>query len=439
MRGGGGLGGVTWPRVLGLLVAAVWGGLGLGCDRGPRARGVMTQDAYVWQRDWNAQVVGSVDAGRSSFRRLVVLGAEVTWKSAQLRLETVAFRVGRTNAGPVGLALRIGPYAGPFRGDDEVMRALVKAAQAMVAESRRQGVEPVEFEVDFDCAESRLEGYRVWVETLRRELEPLPLVITVLPSWLKRGSFAPLARAAGGFVLQVHSIARPTSATAPFELCDPVQALRYVEMAGRVAVPFRVALPSYGYLVAFGADGRFLGASAEGAPPERPGGAVLRELSADPGAMARLVRTWTGDRPGTMEGVIWYRLPVAGDRLNWRWPTYESVMAGREPEPRLSVVGKVPEPGLVEIQLRNDGAADWRGPVWVRARWPGVGQEPGGRLVGSDGIRGFSVLSAVPGHVLFTNPICRLPAGEGNLIGWVRLEGEVPIEFEVSPKTGRSE
>lgn len=439
MRMGGGFAGVKGSRVLGLLVAVVCGVLGPGCDRAPRARGAMTQDAYVWQRDWNAQVVGSVDVRRSSFRRLVVLGAEVAWKSGQPRLEMVSFRLGGTNSGPVGLALRIGPYAGPFRGDDEVMQGLVKAARAMVSEARRQGVEPVEFEVDFDCAESRLDGYRVWVETMRRELAPMPLVITVLPSWLKRGAFAALARAAGGFVLQVHSIARPSSATAPFALCDPVQALRYVEMAGRVAVPFRVALPSYGYVVAFGSEGRFLGASAEGPPPERPGGTVLRELSADPAAMARLVRTWTGDRPGMMEGVIWYRLPVAGDRLNWRWSTYESVMAGREPEPRLSVVPNFPEPGLVEIRLRNEGTADWRGPVSVQARWTGSGPGHGGRLVGSDGIRGFSVLSAVPGHVLFTNAICRLPAGEGNLIGWVRLEGEVPIEFEVSPSAGRSE
>ena len=70
--------------------------------------------------------------------------------------------------------------------------------------------------------------------------------------------------------------------------------------------------------------------------------------------MAELVRDWTrGPAPGA-DGILWYRLPVAGDRLNWSWPTLRAVMAGRAPGRGRAAV-REPEPGLVEIDLVNDG------------------------------------------------------------------------------------
>ncbi len=37
--------------------------------------------------------------------------------------------------------------------------------------------------------------------------------------------------------------------------------------------------------------------------------------------MAGLVRGWTEGHPKELTGILWYRLPVAGDRNNWTWPT----------------------------------------------------------------------------------------------------------------------
>jgi hypothetical protein len=65
--------------------------------------------------------------------------------------------------------------------------------------------------IDFDCAESKLDGYRVWVEAIQRRVAPLPVTITALPSWLNSRAFQRLAAVATNYVLQVHSVERPKS------------------------------------------------------------------------------------------------------------------------------------------------------------------------------------------------------------------------------------
>lgn len=430
--------GRDWRRRAGWPWWVVLLGMGAlsGCGRGPRAMGTLEQDAYVWQREWGSPVVEAVTNHAGVFARVVVLGAEVGWAKgvAAPRVVRVAYRPDMLprQPGGVGLALRVGAFSGPFRVGEESLGLVTSTAEGLLDTARREGWTPAELQLDFDCAESALEGYRVWLEHLRARVAPVPLTFTALPSWLDRGAFGPLARAADGYVLQVHSLARPTSVAEPFTLCDPVRARKAVERAGRLAVPFRVALPSYGYLLAFGADGAFLGASAEGPPPARAVGTRFRELSADPVAMAQLVADWTRDRPAAMTGLIWYRLPVGGDRWNWRWQTLESVMAGRAPMARMRAQARQPTPGLHEVLLRNEGTADYSGPVSLRVSWPG------GRAVGSDGIRGFSAETVSVDTLLFTKPICRLPAGESAIIGWVRLETgrdevDLRLEFDSPP------
>ena len=77
----------------------------------------------------------------------------------------------------------------------------------------------------------------------------------------------------------------------------------------------------YGYLIAFDAQGKFIGLSAEGPAAAWPEDVRTREVRAEPAAMVELVREWTARRPEAMLGVIWYRLPVEGERLNWPWRT----------------------------------------------------------------------------------------------------------------------
>lgn len=299
--------------------------------RAPQVSGPLRQEVYVWQRAWTKPVRDAVAQHATNFAAIAVLRAEISWSSnrqPQLIRANVDYETLAQARRPVGLALRIGPYAGPFT-NDAAARFITDTAGRIVADARTNGVTLAELQIDFDCAESKLDGYRGWVEAIQRRVAPLPVTITALPSWLDSHAFKRLAGVATNYVLQVHSAARPKDSTTPFTLCDPRAARRAVESAGRIGVPFRVALPTYGYQMAFAADGKFISLSAEGPRPNWPTNALIRNVESDAPELAELVRGWTSSRPAAMRGVIWYRLPVASDKFNWNWPKLDGVMTGR--------------------------------------------------------------------------------------------------------------
>lgn len=399
-------------------------------------RGPMVQQAYVWQRQWNEPVREAVAEHAAAFDRLLVLAAEIEFDAGRPRSITAPLNHDtlRDANRPVGLALRIGPYAGPFQASDPVGTTIVNLAREQVAAMREQGIEPAEVQLDFDAATRHLAGYRVWVDAVREAVHPVPVTITALPTWMGSRAFGPLVRATDGYVLQVHALDRPAHVDAPAKLADPAQARQWVREAARHDVPFRVALPTYGYLLAFDDAGRFTGLTAEGPMPEWPAGTQLRELAADPAAMAELVQGWTARRPMMMQGVIWYRLPTARDQRNWRWPTLAAVMAGRTPTARLTVEPVADGTGLVDVVLVNAGSADatLNGPVSLR--WPADV-----RPIARDALAGFRWRrddpGVEPGRAELTPPVREpawtLPAGERIGIAWMRFAQDTEVEAHV--------
>lgn len=424
-----------------LVVCGVLAGIWLR-PAGQRARGPLRHQAYVWQRIWDGRVQAALSQHGTNFDRLILLAAEVAWVDGRPRTVHAALDYPALRAGgrPVGLALRIGAFAGPFATNDPTAVGLATLAAALVKDARNNGVAVSELHVDFDCAESNLAGYRRWLSAIRSGLESglgassstadVALTITTLPSWLKRRELAGLVRATDGYVLQVHSLARPRTASEPFSLCDPQLARRWVEQAARVGVPFQVALPTYGYRLAFDGAGRFLGLNAEGPEKIFSGATIQREVRADPAAMAELVRQWGKDRPTGLVSIVWYRLPVSGDSLNWSWPMMSEVMVGRAPSSSVAVRRRVSRPGLVELSLTNAGPGDYLGAPVVGVHWKG------GRFVAGDGLREFMVRGpgdGVGGEAMEfgAERSIRLAAGEERKVGWVRLDGagEVVTEF----------
>jgi hypothetical protein len=358
-----------------------------------------------------------------------VLVAEVAWNAGEPRETLVAVDYAALAAAgkPVGIVLRIGPYSGPFRRDDRIAAYLTTLARRLVDKAHQPGVDPCEMQVDFDCATAHLDGYREWVTALREAIAPVPLAITVLPTWLSSPEFANLATAADGYVLQVHSLERPPDGlAAPLTLCDPVAARRWIGQAAALKRPFRVALPTYGYLVAYDAAGTYLGLSAEG--PERawPPGTQFRTVSADPVAMAELVAELHRQPPPGLQGILWYRLPVDGDRRNWPWPTLARVMCGEVPVAKFALSVRHPEPELAEIVLRNDGETDLSAPTMISCRW----RE--GKRVASDGLRGYVATKTSTDAMSFTRstnmPPGPLRPGEEWTVGWIRFDRPVAVE-----------
>lgn len=390
----------------------------------------LPQQVYVWQRAWNEPVRESVLAHASTFAETTVLLAEVSWKnkSPQVVRANVDFPTLAKARCPVGLVLRVGPDHGALAENEPAVNLLASLAASLVAEARANQIEPVELQIDFDCAESMLDGYRVWFSEVQQRLAPLPVTITALPSWLDSPAFARLAATATNYVLQVHSLTKPERIDAPFTLCDPDAARRAVKRAGEIGVPFRVALPTYSYLVAFNAAGKFIGISAEQSRAEWPDGTQIRELRADPLAMSSLVKFWNTNSPPALRGVIWYRLPVETDTLNWRWPTLAAIVSGRELREKFHVDARRVELGLVEISLVNDGELDISSRLSIEARWSDA------RLVAGDGLRGFELAEQNGSAAKFQNnnqSSFRLSAGEKQIIGWLRFDQDREVQLEV--------
>ena len=354
-------------------------------------------DAYVWQRRHDERLAAALAASRERVSGFYPLAAEVAWATdgapRVTRVEpdhAALIATGR----PVGLVLRVAPFSGPFSRDpagDSVVRALTGLARDLLADAREAGLRPAELQIDFDCAERTLAGYREWLLALREAAAPTPLVFTALPAWLRHeDEFAALAGAADGFVLQVHSLEKPRGGPGSvYSLSDYEDALRWAAAAARIARgrPFRVALPTYGYRLAFDGAGEFFALSAEGPAPSWPADTVTREVRSDPAEMLRIERALATEPPPGCAGVIWFRLPVEGDRLNWAMPTFLKELAGEVPAARLEVEVRWTEAGLAELVLTNRGDAPEPAPAELRAAWPETA-----RLMASDGLGGYETI-----------------------------------------------
>jgi hypothetical protein len=420
---------VLWFAGVAMVLCAVAPGHHWRVDPAPVSEGI-PHDVYVWQRQWRPALKGALGSHGERFRRVVVLGAEIDFPGGRMRVEEadVDFEVLRDLARPVGIALRIGPYRGTYGSADRTVDGLKHVATRLLERAKEAGVEVAELQVDFDCATSKLRGYQTWLAALR-SVVPMRLTFTALPTWLNSKAFRALAHASDGYVLQVHSLENPSGIDAEMTLCDPAAARASVRRAGRVGVPFRVALPTYGYTLAFDANGKFGAIAAEGLSRARSG-TRTRELRADPVAMSGLLAQWRHDRPDSMQGVIWYRLPSPDDTMNWRWDTLDSLLRGRVPRGALACTATTPRPGLWEIELLNTGDADvslkvavdviWKDGMWVAA--DGLGRFEG-RREAADQFR-FLAAEEITPRVL--------RPGERRAVGWLRLSKTTEVEVDVS-------
>ena len=408
--------------------------LGLWLRRGPRASGPLPQEAYVWQRSWGPEVQTAVQK-TDGLSGLVALAAEIdlSVKPPRMALAGIDFASLRASGQPVGLAIRIGRFAQKGSGrrlveDPESVRFIAESARDIVARARVDKIIIREIQIDYDCPESRLGEYPLLVKAVKTAVAPLPVTITALPVWLRqKRDFAALAATADGYVLQVHSLAAPRRFDAAFLLCDPEAAKKAVETAARFRRPFRVALPTYGYVVAFDPKGKVIGLSAEGPLLSWPREAVVRVARSDAAAMAALVRTWTVDRPATLAGLLWYRLPTTADRLNWPWPTLRAVMAGRRPQRGLLTSGRQTSPELLELDLVNNGEEDVAWPTPITVTW--TGKPP----LAADGLAGYQLTPDGAQRLLLRREVTAwdrpLRPGERRQIVWLRLDRTTAVKF----------
>jgi hypothetical protein len=402
-------------------LAALAGGAGLlavtATVGSRREQGPLPQGAYVWQRAWGPAVAGAVRAAGADFSALVALGAEVRWREGKALIDRVSFDGQSLAAAGVAVGLGLRVHEPP--GDAALAAAIGPIGDeiaAMKARAEASGARVGEIQIDLDCPTSRLDAYARWVEALRPRTGGARLVVTALPSWLGARGFEHLARAVDGYVLQVHGLERPVRADSPLSLLERGAARRAIEKAGAIGAPFVVALPTYEHELAFGPDGALVGLASEGPAARWPEGTTLRRVGADAAEVAALVREIEASRPAALRGLLWYRLPVAGDARNWRLVTLRRVMRGEAPAGHVVARVATEEPGLWRVTLANEGSGDADAPGQLRLRWTG------GSRVASDGLGGFQAREGEAEGLLLEGPALRLRPGERREIAWIRLD-----------------
>jgi Protein of unknown function (DUF3142) len=397
-----------------------------GCNRAAvKVSGPLRQRGYIWQRDWTPAVIDSLSEAARRMDGVVILGAEINFagKKPEIRKASIDWETVKRQAEHCSVALRVAPFAGPFRTDDTPAQTIVDVTKEILGDARAHQVKIEEFQFDFDCAQKSLGSYRAWLQTLRPAIQPIHFVITVLPAWLNNSEFLPLVRETDGYVLQVHSV--PISSGSA-TLCDPHSARDWVAKAAKLGLPFSVALPTYRGTAGYGPDGKLLSVAMDSIQPSWPPGTRILEFGADADEIAGLVNAWQQARPTQLRELLWYRVPIATDARNWRWVTLSAVMAGHCPEHKLRVLQEGANP--IDLSILNAGEADEHVHSDVMATWTGAG------LNASDALSGWTVRSE-NGRAVFsaaTEHGIRLPPGATRKIGWLRFDQTTSLRTEFS-------
>lgn len=311
----------------------------------------LEHEAYVWQRQWTAPVGTAVRDGTRDFAGLRVLALQQV--GAERIAVTPDLDVLQARGLPLRAVLRI-EGSRPRAEAGELARALGE----IVLRWRTHGLQVRGVEVDHDCASAALADYADWLRSFRSGLpSDLALSITALPSWLEapEGLLA-LRRAADETVLQVHAVEAWRSA-----LVDVDSSLRWVRAwQAHAPRPFRVALPAYALRVQLGRDGRPAAVDAEGMVDRS--GERAHDRHADPAVVAYIVRAIEKEPLPQLRGLLWFRLPVAGDRRGWAPATLAAVMRGDAPAAQIELQAIERGAGLYDLILRNAGAVDAQAP-----------------------------------------------------------------------------
>jgi hypothetical protein len=125
-----------------------------------------------------------------------------------------------------------------------------------------------------------------------------------------------------------------------------------------------------------------------------------------------------------LAGIIWFRLPLAGDRRAWSLTTLGAVARGDRLDSRMRL--HVEERGgLYDIRLVNQGNLD--------SPWPQRLTLAVGACDGVDALAGYT-LQQTPGVLTFTRiKEGRLAAGAQRAIGWARCTKIDQGGFNVYP------
>ncbi|MBI5094719.1 MAG: DUF3142 domain-containing protein [Candidatus Hydrogenedentes bacterium] len=383
---------------------------------------------YVWQNQWNDGVRSAVERAAKTTHHFMVSLGEVsvsangfTFNAAQPDWKVLAeSQVKTTIVLRVGVGLNKLLTADSF---EKSHRYLASLLNDILATAKQNGAALTGIQMDYDSPTSGLAAYRRLMNALRGDIPGVEWSVTALPTWTKDPDFPALVKDLSYYVLQVHSLEPPTSIDKPIVLFDPSKTEGYLRRAASIGVPFYVALPTYGYQVAFDEKGHFIALSAEGPSHAWKPGVQVRTAMSDPAAIAKTVQQLGASTPPPCIGIAWFRLPVESDELNWSWSTLEVVRQGRAPRVAYTAEIRNPSPNLYEIWISNTGESNVAQKIQFDVHWQDT------RPQVHDLVNEFQAVKGGPESALrLAGPAPR--QGKPLMVGWFRF---APRDSEVKP------
>ncbi|MBX9755654.1 MAG: DUF3142 domain-containing protein, partial [Pseudomonadaceae bacterium] len=300
---------------------------------------------------------------------------------------------------PVIAVVRLDGQLAQLDGD-----TIGKHIQQMLADWQAAGITVTGLELDHDCATARLPAYAELLSKLRQALPTqLKLSITALPAWLTSPQLENLLASVDSSVLQVHAVSKPAHG-----LFNPQTAEQWARAyAKRSPKPFYLALPAYGVALLDSPSGEPLVESEAPLNSRAP----RRELQAEPQQVAELIHTLQQAPPAQLAGLVWFRLPLAGDRRAWPLRTLLAVASAQPLHAELQLT--IEQAGqLSELSLHNNGN--------LSAALPEQIAVTAEHCDGADAVGGYRLQQRGNRLIWQRQAAGQLAAGQQLALGWAR-------------------
>jgi hypothetical protein len=367
-----------------------------------------THDAYIWQRLWTPALDRAAIDSATHIATWRVLAIEIDARGRAIEstphLDVLA-RIGK----PVTPVIRISGQLADWNPAAQV--DVIQRGLALIQRWRDARVVVGGIEIDHDCGTASLRQYAAFLRQLRQARpRDLAMSVTALPAWLDSDFLGEVLQQVDQAVLQVHAVQHPSQG-----LFDADRAHAWAAAWSKVsAVPFRIALPTYGSRVTWTPAGRIIAITSEAPTLGDP--TDSRELFAAPRDIAGFIDTIRRDPPAHFVGFAWFRLPTDEDARAWSLDTWHAVIDGRPLAADISAMVErhATIPGLYNVFVKNAGDVEDAFPSAVTIT---------GTCDTADAIAPYA-MEKHREKIEFTRVAPRLLAlHRQTLIGWVRCSG----------------
>ena len=378
----------------------------------------LAEEVYLWQRVWTKEVKEALPLAEAEFDTIAILGVELNWREKtgwDVNFFKDSLDYSANNFKAI-IDVRIGSEVAKSQWSKSAL-AVIDDVIARLPEANR-------IQLDYDCPTSELRGYLYLIKHLQNKFPSRKFEITALPTWLTNKHFKLLVKRLDRYIMQVHGV----SGYGLNKLCDIDYTLEVADKCHQLGVPYLLALPTYAHAINYDKQGVIKQVISEGGNMQQ--GLDYNYLRADAQEITALVSGLRLSHPKLLQGLVWYRMPVSTDKMNWTWKTLTKVRSAEYNQAKLSVVKNQDSSGLYEIAIVNNSSQRLDYPKSLTISWMDD------FCIGGDGYKAYQwqIINRQnqAEFIQLRTDIHLINPGESISIGWLRLtqpKTQIKIKF----------